>query len=119
MGGKAHRVEVEIAARRAGSRRRRRRTAYQNAAQFLAAWNAPPSDQASKNNLEQGALNQSPAQDVQLAATLKINLQMQTLLNTRVNQAQDQIARANALAQQTQAAAQGAANVDRFMPAVP
>jgi hypothetical protein len=53
---------------------------------------------------------------------MKINLRMQALvvqLNTRVNQAQGQVAAANALAQQAQAAAHGAANVDRFKPAAP
>jgi hypothetical protein len=75
-------------------------------AQFLAAWNAAPSDQA-KDNLEQEAINGSPAQDVQFAAMLKINLRMQALvvqLNTKVNQAQGQVAAANTLAQQAQAA---------------
>jgi hypothetical protein len=53
---------------------------------------------------------------------LKINLQMQALvvqLNTRVNQAQGQVATANAIARQAQAVAHGAANVDRFRPAAP
>jgi hypothetical protein len=71
--------------------------AYHNAAQFLAAWNAAPSDQA-KDNLEEEAISRSPAQDVQYAAMLKINLRMQALvvqLNTRVNQAQGQVAAAN------------------------
>jgi hypothetical protein len=95
--------------------------AYHNAAQFLAAWNAAPSDQA-KDNLKQEAISRSSAQDVQFAAMLKINLRMQALvvqLNTRVNQAQGQVAAANAIARQAQAAAQGAANVDRFRPAAP
>ena len=95
--------------------------AYHNAAQFLAAWNAAPSDQA-KDNLEQEAISRSPAQDVQFAAMLKINLRMQALvvqLNTRVNQAQGQVAATNTIARQAQAAAQGAANVDRFRPAAP
>jgi hypothetical protein len=95
--------------------------AYHNAAQFLAAWNAAPSDQA-KDNLEQEAISWSPAQNVQFAAMLKINLQMQALvvqLNIRVNQAQGQVATANQIARQAQAAAQGAANVDRFKPAAP
>jgi hypothetical protein len=52
---------------------------YHNAAQFLAAWNAAPSDQA-KDNLEQEAISRSPAQDVQFAAMLKINLRMQALV---------------------------------------
>jgi hypothetical protein len=94
---------------------------YQNAAEFLVAWNAAPSDQ-DKDNLEQEAVSQSPAQDVQFAAMLKINLRMQALmvqLNTRVNQAQGQVAAANALARQAQAAAHGAANVDRFRLAAP
>jgi hypothetical protein len=95
--------------------------AYHNAVQFLAAWNAAPSDQA-KDNLEQEAISRSPAQDMHFAAMLKINLQMQALvvqLNTRVNQAQGQVAAANQIARQAQAAAQGAANVDRFRPAAP
>jgi hypothetical protein len=53
---------------------------------------------------------------------LKINLQMQALvlqLNTGVNQVQGQVAAANQIAWQSQAAAQGAANVDRFRPAAP
>jgi hypothetical protein len=36
-----------------------------------------------------------------------------------VNQAQSQVAAADAIAWQTQAAAYGAVNVDRFMPAAP
>jgi hypothetical protein len=95
--------------------------AYHNAAQFFAAWNAAPSDQA-KDNLEQEAINRSLAQDVQFAAMLKINLRMQALvvqLNTRVNQTQGQVAAANQTARHAQAAAQGAANVDRFRPAAP
>jgi hypothetical protein len=62
--------------------------AYQNAAKLLAAWNAAPSYQ-DKDNIEQGAINRSLAQDVQFAAMLKINLQMQALvvqLNIKVNQ---------------------------------
>jgi hypothetical protein len=93
--------------------------AYHNAAQFFAAWNAAPSDQA-KDNLEQEAISWSPALDVQFAAMSKINLLMQALvvqLNTRVNQAQGQVAAADQIARQAQAAAQGAANVDRFRPA--
>jgi hypothetical protein len=53
---------------------------------------------------------------------LKINLRIQALvvqLNTRVNQAQGQIAVADVIARQAQAAAHGAANVDRFRPAAP
>jgi hypothetical protein len=95
--------------------------AYHNAAQFLAAWNAAPSDQA-KNNLEQEAINWSQAQYVQFAAMLKINLQMQALvvrLNIKVNQASGQVAAANTLARQAEAAAHNAANVDRFRPAAP
>jgi hypothetical protein len=95
--------------------------AYHNAAQFLAAWNAAPSDHA-KDNLEQEAISWSPAQDVRFAAMLKINLRMQALvvqLNTKVNQAQGQVAAANTLARQAQAAAHNAANVDRFRPAAP
>jgi hypothetical protein len=71
--------------------------------------------------LSRKAISQSPAQDVQFTAMLKINLQMQALvvqMNTRVNQAQGQVA-ANQIARQAQAAAQGAANVDRFRPAAP
>jgi hypothetical protein len=89
--------------------------AYHNAAQFLAARNAAPSHQA-KDNLEQEAISRSPAQDVQLAAMLKINLRMQALvvqLNTKVNQAEGQVAAANTLARQAQAAAHNAANVNR------
>jgi hypothetical protein len=95
--------------------------AYQNAAQFLATWNAAPSDEA-KDNLEQEAVSRSPAQDVQFAARLLINLQMQALvvrLNSKVNQAQGQVAAANTLAWQAQAAAHSAANVDRFRLAAP
>jgi hypothetical protein len=95
--------------------------AYHNAAQFLAAWNAAPSDQA-KDNLEQEAISRSLAHDVQFAAMLKINLRMQALvvqLNTRVNQAQGQVAAANQIAREAQTAAQGAANVDRFRPTAP
>jgi hypothetical protein len=76
--------------------------AYQNVAEFLAAWNAAPSDQ-DKDNLEQEAVSRSLAQNVQFAVMLKINLQMQTLvvqLNTRVIQAQGQIAAANQFARQ-------------------
>jgi hypothetical protein len=54
--------------------------------------------------------------DVQFAAMLKIDLQMQALvvqLNTRLKQAQGQVAAANQIARQAQAAAQGAGNVDR------
>jgi hypothetical protein len=40
-------------------------------------------------------------------------------LNTKVNQAQGQVAAANTLARQAQAAAHSAANVDRFRPAAP
>jgi hypothetical protein len=93
--------------------------AYQNAAQFLAAWNAAPSDEA-KDNFEQEAVSRSPAQDEQFAAMLKINLEMQALvvqLNTRVNRAQGQFAAANTFTQQAQAAAHIAENVDRFRPA--
>jgi hypothetical protein len=97
--------------------------AYQNAAHFqvLAAWNVAPSHEA-KDNLEQEAVSRSPAQDVQCAAMLKINLRMQALvvqLNTKVNQAQGQVAAANTLARQAHAAAHNAANVDRFRPAAP
>jgi hypothetical protein len=95
--------------------------AYHNAAQFLAAWNVAPSDQA-QDNIEQEAVSWSPAQDVQFAAMLKINLQMQALvvqLNIKVNQAQGRVAAANTLAQQAQAAAYNAANVDRFRLAAP
>jgi hypothetical protein len=94
---------------------------YYNAAGFLAAWNTAPSDQA-RNNLEQEAVNCSLAQDVQFAAMLKINLRLQATvgqLTNRVAQAQGQVAAANVLARQAQAAAQGAANVDRFRPSAP
>jgi hypothetical protein len=77
--------------------------AYQNAAEFLAAYKAAPSNEDVKDNLEQEAISWSPAQDVQFAAMSKINLQMQALvvqLNTRVNQAQGQVAAANTLAWQ-------------------
>jgi hypothetical protein len=60
---------------------------HNNAAQFLAEWNNAPTYQA-KNNLEQEPVKRSPAEDVQFAAMLKINLQMQALvvqLNTRVD----------------------------------
>jgi hypothetical protein len=40
-------------------------------------------------------------------------------LNTGVNQAQGQVATANALARQAQATAHNAANVDHFRPAAP
>jgi hypothetical protein len=92
-----------------------------NAAGFLAAWNTAPSDQA-RNNLEQEAVNGSPAQDVQFGAMLKINLRLQATvgqLTNRVAQAQGQVVAANVLARQAQAAAQGAANVDRFRPSAP
>jgi hypothetical protein len=91
--------------------------AYQNAADFFAALDAAPSDH-NKNNLEQEAVSRSPAQDVQFAAMLKINLRMQALvvqLNTRVNQAQGQVDAANAIARQAQAAAHGAANMDHWI----
>jgi hypothetical protein len=94
---------------------------YNNAAGFLVAWNTAPSDQA-RDNLEQEAVNRSPAQDVQFAAMLKITLRMQATvgqLTNRVTQAQGQVAAANVLARQAQAAAQGAANVDRFRPSAP
>jgi hypothetical protein len=51
---------------------------------------------------------------------MKINLRLQATvgqLTTRVNQAQGQVAAANVLARQAQAAAHGAANVDCFRPA--
>jgi hypothetical protein len=95
--------------------------AYQNADEFFVAWNATPSDQ-DKDNLEQESVRRSPAQDVQFAAMLEINLRMQALvvqLNSRVNQAQGQVATANTIARQAQATAHGAANVDRFRPAAP
>lgn len=95
--------------------------AYNNAAQFLAAWNTAPTDQA-KDNLEQEAVNRSPAQDVQFAAMLKINLRLQASVGQLTHQvlaAQGQVAAANVLARQAQVAAHGAANVDRFRPAAP
>jgi hypothetical protein len=89
--------------------------------EFLAAWNTAPSDQA-KDNLEQEAINCSPAQDVQFAAMMKINLRLQATvgqLTNRVAQAQCQVAAANVLARQAQTAAHGVANVDHFRPAAP
>jgi hypothetical protein len=62
------------------------------------------------------------AQDVQFAAMMKINLRLQAAvgqLSNRVAHAQGQVAAANVLARQAQAAAHGAANVDRFGPAAP
>jgi hypothetical protein len=50
--------------------------AYHNAAQFIAAWDASPSDQA-RDNLKQEAITRSPAQDVQFAAMVKNNLRLQ------------------------------------------
>jgi hypothetical protein len=44
--------------------------AYNNAGQFLAAWNTAPTDQA-RDALEQETLSRSPAQDVQFATMLK------------------------------------------------
>jgi hypothetical protein len=58
--------------------------------------------------------------DVQFTAMMKINLRLQATvvqLTNRVAQAQGQVAAANVIARQAQAAAQGAANVDRFRPA--
>jgi hypothetical protein len=95
--------------------------AYNNAGQFLAVWNTAPTDQA-RDALEQEAINCSPAQDVQFAAMLKINLRLQASVGQLTNQvlaAQSQVAAANVLARQAQAAAHGAANVDRFRPAAP
>jgi hypothetical protein len=94
---------------------------YHNAAQFLAAWNAAPLYQA-KDNLEQEAISRSLTQDMQFAAMLKINLRMQALVvhfNTKVKQAQGQVAAANTLARQAEAAAHNVANVDRLRPAAP
>jgi hypothetical protein len=59
---------------------------------------------------------------VQFAAMMKINLRMQALvdqLTNQGNQAQGQVGAANAIARQAQAAAHGAANVDRFTLAAP
>jgi hypothetical protein len=53
---------------------------------------------------------------------LKINLRLQASVGQLTNQvlaAQGQVAAANVLARQAQAAAHGAANVDRFRPAAP
>jgi hypothetical protein len=53
---------------------------------------------------------------------LKINLRLQASVGQLTNQvlaAQGQVAAANVIARQTQAAAHGAANVDRFRPAAP
>jgi hypothetical protein len=75
-----------------------------------------------KHNRNKEAISWSPAQDVQFAAMLKINLRMQALvvqLNAKVNQAQGQVVATNQIARQAQAAAQSAANVDRFRPAAP
>jgi hypothetical protein len=95
--------------------------AYNNAAQFLAAWNTALTDQA-RDNLEQEAINRSPAQDVQFTAMMKINLRLQSSGGQLTNQvlgAQGQVAAATVLARQAQqAAVHGAANVDRFRPAV-
>jgi hypothetical protein len=62
---------------------------------LLATWNPPPSDQ-DKDNLEQEAISRSPAQEVQIATMLKINRTQALVvqLNTRVNQAQGQVAAA-------------------------
>jgi hypothetical protein len=49
--------------------------AYNKPAQFFAAWNTAPSNQA-KDNLEQEAFICSPAQNVQFAAMMKIKLRM-------------------------------------------
>jgi hypothetical protein len=95
--------------------------AYNNAGQFLAAWNTAPTDQA-RDVLEQEILSRSPAQDVQFTAMLKTNLRLQASIGQLTNQvleAQGQVAAANVLARQAQAAAHGAANVDRFRPAAP
>jgi hypothetical protein len=95
--------------------------AYNNAARFLAAWIASPSDQA-RDNLEQEAITRSPAQDVQFAAMVKINLRLQARvgqLANQVNVARGQVVAANVVARQAQAAAQAAGNVDRFTPTVP
>jgi hypothetical protein len=95
---------------------------YNNAAQFLAAWNTAPTDQA-KDNLEQEAEhNRSPVHDVQFAAMLKINLQLQASVGQSTHEvlaAQGQEPAANVLARQAQVAAHGAANVDRFRPTTP
>jgi hypothetical protein len=75
-----------------------------------------------KHNRNKEAVNRSLAQDVQFAAMLKIDLQLQATivhLANRVAQAQAQVAAANVIARQAQAAAQGAANVDRFGPSAP
>jgi hypothetical protein len=64
----------------------------------------------------------SPWQNVQFAAMLKINLQLQASVGQLTNQvlaAQGQVAAANVLARQAQTAVHGAANVDRFRPAAP
>jgi hypothetical protein len=58
--------------------------AYNKAAGFLAAWNTAPSDQA-KDNLEQEAINCSPAQNVQFAAMMKINMQLQATVGQLTN----------------------------------
>jgi hypothetical protein len=73
---------------------------YNNAVGFIAASNAASSDQA-RDNLEQEAVNRSPAQNVQIAAMLKINLRLQVTvghLANRVAQAQGQVAAAKIIA---------------------
>jgi hypothetical protein len=69
----------------------------------MLAWNTAPTDQA-KDNLEQEAEhNRSPVQDVQFAAMLKMNLQLQASVGQSIHQvlaAQGQVAAANVLARQ-------------------
>jgi hypothetical protein len=62
-------------------------------------------------------ITRSPAQNVQLAAMVKINLRLQATVGQLVNQvdvAQGAAAAANATARQAQVAAQAAGNADRF-----
>jgi hypothetical protein len=47
-----------------------------NAAQFFAAWNTARATNQFRDNIEQKAINCSPAQYVQFAAMLKINLRL-------------------------------------------
>jgi hypothetical protein len=80
-----------------------------------------PSDEA-RDNLEHEAITRSPAQDVQFAAMVKVNLRLQATVGQLVNQvnvAQGQVAALNATAQQAQAEAKAAGSVDRFRHAAP
>jgi hypothetical protein len=81
--------------------------AYASGAQFNAQWNACVTDQA-RATLEQEAITRSPIQDVQFAATVKINLQLQATVGQLAGQVQA-----------ATVASQAAENVDRFRPAAP